>query len=455
MPAPDSPTPAEAVQAALSRIECVDAAVGAFVQVFGDRVGGEAASLPAGTGDLHGVPVAVKELFDLRGAECAAGSSVLAGRRPSEDSAVVERLRAAGALIVGTTRSHEFAWGITTQHVERGSTRNPHDLSRVPGGSSGGSAAAVAAGMVPLAIGTDTGGSIRIPAAFCGVLGLKTTPGRISRRGSVALAPSFDTPGLLASSVELLARGLAALAGADPGDPRTLVAPGLARPELPRAPRAARFSFAVPEELQPAPLAPVRRAALDRVAAALAAAGGTAVAVSIPGVETAGELFLPQIMAEASFVHRRVLGAWPSRADDYGRDVAARLRYAERVTFDDYLAARAGSEVLRTAFATAFGTADVLVNVVGVCGPSTVADPDRVVVGGATMSLLDATMPSTLPQNIAGLPSLTLPVGDDDDGLPIGVQLSGPPWSESLLLAIGGRLEAAGAVQFRRAQPAP
>lgn len=440
----------DAVRDSLHRIEAVDTVLGGFVEVFADRALASARDLPAGDrGVLHGVPVAVKELFDVQSADNSYGSLVLAGARAATDSAVVERLRRAGAIVVGLTRSHEFGWGITTQHEQRGSTRNPRDLTRIPGGSSGGSAAAVAAGLVPLAVGTDTGGSIRIPAAFCGVLGLKTTPGRISRRGSVALAPTFDTPGLLAATVDLLERGLAALAGPDPADPITLASPPMPNRQV--APGT--FSYALPDELQPTPLTPPRRAALERVAAALAAVGGVLVDVRTPRARDMNDIFVPQIMAEAYFVHTKILRTWPAQATAYGRDVATRLRSSEAVTIADYLAARTQAEVARAGFSRAFASADVLVNVVGASGPSSVDDPDRVDVAGRSMSLLAATMPTTLPQNVAGLPSLTFPAGIDDDGLPIGVQISGPAWSEPSLLELGRRLEVIGAIEVTTAAP--
>ena len=176
-------------------------------------------------GPLHGIPVAIKELFDVEGAIGCYGSTILARRIASSDAAAVARWRAAGAIVVGTTRSHEFGWGITTQHATLGSTLNPWNTDRVPGGSSGGSAAAVAAGMVPLALGSDTGGSIRIPACFCGIAGIKPTYGLVSKRGAVSLAPSLDHPGPLARTVTDLAIGLAAMAGYDASDPSTLPDP--------------------------------------------------------------------------------------------------------------------------------------------------------------------------------------------------------------------------------------
>ena len=155
-------------------------------------------------GPLSGIAIGVKELFDVAGADNSYGSLTRVGSIALTDATIVTKLKKAGAIAVGTTRSHEFGWGITTQHESRGSTFNPWNPSLVPGGSSGGSAAAVSAGLVPLAVASDTGGSIRIPAAFCGVLGLKTTWGSISRNGGMSLAPSFDTPGFLAVSTKLL-----------------------------------------------------------------------------------------------------------------------------------------------------------------------------------------------------------------------------------------------------------
>ena len=189
----DEREPRRAVERSLDAIDRHDSAVGAFVDVTSASAERDLAAAEAelaagrGRGRLHGVPIAVKELFDVADADGSYGSNVLADRRAPADAAVVASLRRAGAVVVGTTRAHEFGWGITTQHATRGSTHNPWHLDRIPGGSSGGSAAAVAAGMVPLAVASDTGGSVRIPAAFCGVFGLKTTPGRISRRGGVAL----------------------------------------------------------------------------------------------------------------------------------------------------------------------------------------------------------------------------------------------------------------------------
>ena len=284
------------------------------------RIAARTDELAAGVGPdgatsaLWGLPIGVKELFEIAGGQASYGSEVLAGRRAPHDSTVVARLRAAGAVIVGSTRSHEFGWGITTQNPARGSTRNPWDLSRVPGGSSGGSAAAVAAGLVALATGTDTGGSIRIPAAFCGVLGLKTTVGRISRVGMAPLAPSFDTPGFLARSIELLRAALVATAGPDTGDPVTIGRPPVEiAGEDPRTGVDGALRFAVPAALLPAGPDERWRPSLDAVVAGLRAIGGEQVEVEAPDAAGLLDVFAPMQMAEALHVHEDVLGHVPGR----------------------------------------------------------------------------------------------------------------------------------------------
>jgi aspartyl-tRNA(Asn)/glutamyl-tRNA(Gln) amidotransferase subunit A len=447
--APDGADGTVGVAESLGAIERWDGLIGAFVDVLADAAERDAARAAAEIsggkrrGPLHGVPVAVKELFDVESADGSYGSLVLAGRRADSDAAVVASLRQAGAVVVGVTRSHEFGWGITTQHATRGSTRNPWDLTRIPGGSSGGSAAAVAAGLVPLAVASDTGGSIRLPAAFCGVYGLKTTPGRISRRGGVPLAPSFDTVGFVARHPDLLASALAATAGPDAADPPTLDAPPLGPTIDPERIDGVRFGAPDTGVVITPPAS--HRHAVDTVVAALAELGCRRTDPSIPPGPQLYDIFVPYQLAEAHHVHNAILGTFPERSADYGADVRARLEAAAQVTVGDYLDARRLAAEARARLCLAFDDVDVIVTLVSPCAPSTVARPDAVDIDGRSLRLRDAVMPSTVPQNIAGLPSVTVPVGRDDHGLPIGVQLTGRPWSERLLLAVATSLARAGA----------
>jgi aspartyl-tRNA(Asn)/glutamyl-tRNA(Gln) amidotransferase subunit A len=436
------------VDRTLQSIDRWDRELGAFVDITASAAERDAARADAersagrDRGPLHGVPVAIKELFDVEAADGSYGSMVLAGRRAEHDAAVVASLRRAGAVIVGLTRSHEFGWGITTQNPTRGSTRNPWNLDRIPGGSSGGSAAAVAAGLVPLAVASDTGGSIRIPASFCGVFGLKTTPGRISRRGGVPLAPSFDTVGFVARDPALLASALAATAGPDAADPVTLDAPPLAA--YGSGDEFGPLRYGVPE--LGLSITPTRAhlEALSTVAAALTDLGHKEVDVAVPSGPALYEIFVPFQMAEAHHVHHAILGTYPGQSGDYGDDVRVRLEAASSVTIADYLEARRLASEARATFQVLLDDVDIIIALVGPRGPSSVVQPDVVDVDGQQVRLRDAVMPSTVAQNIAGLPSVTVPAGYDAEGLPIGVQITGRPWSEPMLVSVAAALERVG-----------
>ena len=357
---------------------------------------------------MHGVPIAVKELFDVADADGSYGSEVLADRRAPADAAVVASLRRAGAVVVGTTRAHEFGWGITTQHATRGSTHNPWHLDRIPGGSSGGSAAAVAAGMVPLAVASDTGGSIRIPAAFCGVFGLKTTPGA-SPAGAASRSPRRSTRSASSPSTRRCSRR--------PSPRRSALTPVTRRRSThPRSARGrccgvAEVRFCVPDASGGISPTTAHVAALNTVSAALAELGARQVDVSLPTGASLYEIFVPHQMAEAHHIHHSVLGTYPSQAARYGADVRARLEAAAAVTIVDYLDARRLAADARGRFLDAFTSVDLVVALVSPCGPSTVDNPNAVDVDGRSVPLRDAVMPSTVPQNISGLPSVTVPAG--------------------------------------------
>jgi len=437
----------------IRRINERDGSIFAFREVLEQRALHEAKKTEEnGGGPLTGVAVAVKELFDVAGAENSYGSLVRSGERAGVDAEIVVRLRAAGAIIVGTTRSHEFGWGITTQHEKYGATRNPWNLERVPGGSSGGSAAAVAAGMVSLAVGSDTGGSIRIPAAFCGVLGLKTTWGRISRRGGVSLAPSFDSPGFLARDTSTLTAAFLATAGPDWADASTLNRPPVANPEL-ATPTLGVMSFAIPEDLNSLPLSSARQRSINELRTQLCNCGAREDLIDSPNPSEALLAFVPLQMAEAYHIHTRVLSTYPRFADLYGTDVRARLELAKEVTLSDYIEARNSAASIRAIFLRAFERVDVIFNVVGSVGPSKVSDPNHVDVNGVRTPLRDSVMPSTVPQNLAGLPSITFPFGFDDDHMPIGIQMTGPPFSENFILSIASEMERTGIIAVPTPDP--
>lgn len=439
-------SPREVVDALARRIEQTDPYVRAFTTLTLDRALRDAdartAELARGDrlGPLHGIPVAVKELFDVGGAVTTYGSAIFADHRPVRDAAAVQALRQAGAIVMGLTRSHEFGWGITTQHPVLGGTRNPWDLSRVPGGSSGGSAAALATGMVPLALGTDTGGSIRIPAGYCGVAGLKPSYGRISAAGVVPLAPSLDHPGPMARTSADLGLAFLALTEEMPG------AGGLGERGMIDAAEAAGklagLGAGIVPDLHLTPLAPDHRKIFDRAVTAIEGAGAI---IRELGVADAGELrpaFAAIQMAEAHHVHHRILGLFPGRAAAYGADVRRRLEMAADVTLDQYLTASDGARRARREFASLLRQSDVLITPVAGGGPSLIASPDTSRAGGHEVAFRDLVMDYTVPQNLTGLPACVIPAGFDDDGIPVGLQVTAGPGGDLTALRVAAGLEA-------------
>lgn len=439
-------TISENTRETIRRIKERDGSICAFREVLEQRALFESEQAEEnGVGLLNGVAVVIKEVFDVAGAENSYGSMVRSGERATVDSEIVTRLRASGAIIVGTARSHEFAWGLTTQNEKYGSTRNPWNLERVPGGSSGGSAAAVAAGMVSLAVGSDTGGSIRVPAAFCGVLGLKTTWGRISRHGGLSLAPSFDSPGFFARDTITLIAAYLATAGPDWADASTLNRPPVASPDASQA-LLASTAFAISDDLNFLSLSKARQRSATKLRSELFRLGAREVAIESPHPSEAISAFVSILKAEAYHVHSRVLSTYPRCADLYGKDVRTKLESSEAVTLSEYIEARNSADSQRALFLRAFESANVIFNVVGSVGPSKISDPDYVVVNGIRTPLRDSVMASTIPQNVAGVPSITFPFGFDDDHMPIGIQMTGPPFSEIMLLSIASELERAGII---------
>jgi aspartyl-tRNA(Asn)/glutamyl-tRNA(Gln) amidotransferase subunit A len=426
-------TATELVDAALSRAAATEPQLAAFTLIDAARAGDEARLLDveaaAGKwrGPLHGVPVAVKDLYDVAGEVTTAGSQVPPSSAPAgADAVAVARLRAAGAIVIGRTRTHEYAWGLTTQHSVLGGTRNPYDPARVPGGSSGGSAAAVAAGVVPLALGTDTAGSIRLPAAWCGLVGHKPTHGRISLAGVVPLAPSFDHAGALVRSVDDARLVLGVLTGID-------VSQGRHAREL------SGLRIGVPEDAS-------GRAADDSVRAVIttsvqSAVGAGAVRRDVVGPEwsTMRDTFFALQAVEAVAYHRST-GNWPEHAELYGDDVRARLHRAESFTDDQVTAAQQALAGIRERVEELFATVDVLLQPVAGSGPSRTDTPDTVTVNGQAADLREHVLPHTLLASLCGLPACSVPVGADADGLPVGLQVIGPVGADALVLDVAEAL---------------
>jgi aspartyl-tRNA(Asn)/glutamyl-tRNA(Gln) amidotransferase subunit A len=428
--------PSELVASILERLEAVEPLIHAFVSVDGEgalRQAREQDERPAAP--LRGIPFAVKDIFDLAGLPTGCGSAAFAGVAPArEDASAVRSLRAAGAIVVGKTTTHELACGVYTPP-----TRNPWDLERSPGGSSGGSAAAVAAGAAMGALGSDTGGSIRIPASHCGLVGVKPTYGRVSRAGALTLSWSLDHVGPLARTVEDAALLLSALARPDPRDPTTLRQPALPAPLLRPADEVAGLRVGV---LRAAPfdsLEPDLEGALDRAVAALAAEGVEIEETVLPELGRSLPAEFAIVAAEAASYHEaRFAGA----CELIGDDVRGLLETGLLLPASVYLRAQRTRRAIQQAVAGAF-SAQRLNALLAPTVPAAAQRWDQLEydLGGAMEPVIEALVRTTAPFNLTGLPAVAVPTGLGSSGLPASVQLVAAPFDEQTALRLARAVE--------------
>jgi aspartyl-tRNA(Asn)/glutamyl-tRNA(Gln) amidotransferase subunit A len=426
-------SPLEITHAYLSRIEAVDPIVRAFVVVARARALEDArvAEKEIGRGEfrsaLHGIPIALKDIVATAGIPTRAGSRVLDDWIPAKDATVAKKLRAGGAVMLGKVTTHEFAMNVYTPP-----TRNPWNLDRIAGGSSGGSAAAVSARMCLAAIGTDTAGSIRIPASLCGVSGLKPSYARVSRAGVIPFSWSLDHVGPIARSAHDLALMLEVIAGGDPHDPTS------ADEEVPRYADALDASVAdlrvgVPQEYFFEHVTEDTRRAVDTAIDFLRGLGLSASAISLPSAHLAATIGDVISFPEASLYHREWLR---DRPEDYSPAARANLEVGELLFATDYIQAQRMRTVVVAETRQAFEDVDVIAIPTT---PMPAIHPNETVVSFGSESretVLDAYCRLTYVANVTGLPALTIPCGFSGDGLPIGMQLLGRPFDEARLLQI-------------------
>ncbi len=374
-------------------------------------------------GPLAGVPVVIKDLMPVRGYRMSAGTLAREPIMAGSDASVVARLRSAGALIFGLSNLHELAFGVTSANPHFGTVVNPHFPGRVPGGSSGGSAAIVAAGIAPLAIGTDTGGSVRIPAACCGVVGFKPGYGVVDKTGVYPLAWSLDHVGPLAGSVADAALMFETLAGFTDGV-------AVALPDVTPSFRLLRGYFAEGVE-------PVVGARLESVAGALRAAGAAVDEVDVPEFALAPGAQFVTLSAEATQANWELLRTGGARL---GADVRLRLEMGQFFLAMDYVKAQRVRREVRDACLRAMGSADVLLTPTLPCVPPAIGHA-TLMVEGRTLPAVAMLTRFTSPFNLTGLPALTLPCGFDAEGLPISLQLVGRPGEDARLLSVGRWVE--------------
>ncbi len=381
---------------------------------------------PSGSMPLYGIPVAVKDLYNTKGIRSTSGSKFFAEHIPQEDAFVVQKIKKAGAQIIGKTNTHEIALGVTNNNPHYGACKNPWDLTRTPGGSSGGSAVAVATGMAMAALGTDTGGSIRIPAALCGVVGLKPTYGRVSLRGILPLSWNLDHAGPITRKVEDAALMLQVMGGYDELDPITVkTLPGDYYSHLKDGMKDRKMALAIGsfiEEADPEVLEAIRKAAQ-----VLKEEGASIVEVDVDFLREAAIANALMTQADGAAFHRERLKEHP---DWFGADVRSRLETGAAFTSTEYILARRTQAEVKRRCELLFDEYDTLLL------PTTpITAP--VLEGENAVERARQLTRFTAPFNLTGMPALSVPCGFSKEGLPIGLQIVSRAWNETGILRAG------------------
>lgn len=438
-------SPVEVTRECLKRVEKLNPALNAFIAVLTEssleqaRIAEVEIARGEWRGPLHGIPIALKDLIDTAGVWTTAASELYERRAPTHDAEVVRRLRESGAVIIGKNNLHECAYGGSSLISHFGEVHNPWNVARIAGGSSGGSAAAVAAGLACASIGTDTAGSIREPAALCGCVGLKPTYGRVSTRGVIPLSTSLDHVGPIAASVEDAAIVLQAIAGYDAGD---ITSANVCATDyvsaMTEGTKALRVG--VPRDYFFDELDPEVASAMEHALRGIETLGAEVkeVKIEVPTDRTLQ-------MAEAYAFHAENVAKSPEL---YHAETLRRIRAGEHVTAAAYIERRRELDLIRRSFGKIFANVDLLVTATTPMPAPAIADlkANADALRPAELKLLH----NTRPFNVWGLPAISVPCGFTQNGLPIGLQIAGPPWREDLVLRLAHGYEQATAWHKRR-----
>ncbi|MBZ5700127.1 MAG: amidase [Acidobacteriia bacterium] len=435
-----SVSPVELTQECLKRIERLNPILNAFITVDAEGSLKQARQAEAEIqhskwrGPLHGIPVGLKDNIDTAGIRTTAASAVFADRIPAQDAEVVRRLRAAGSVILGKLNMHEFAFGGTSITSYFGPVHNPWKPDHIAGGSSGGSAAAIATGLCYGALGTDTAGSIRIPGAFCGVVGFKPTYGLVSNRGVIPMRPSLDHVGPLTRTVSDSALLLQQLAGYDPEDITSVDVPV---PNYTEGMRMDKLSFrlGVPRALFYDQLDPDIENAVQQALVLLSQLGRSTQDVELPEVRN---LPVAPTGAEVYAYHAQYMARSPEL---YQEETLLKLRQTAEVSAATYIDAIHSLERLRREVKKVFSAVDLLVTPTMAIPPASIPEAEQVELEMIQKRQLSPTTRNTVPFDVYGLPTITVPCGFTHDGLPIGLQISGPPWGEILVFRLAHAYE--------------
>ncbi len=438
-------SPVDLVRELLTRVETRNPQLNAYLlvterQALAGARAAERAVIAGRHTPLSGIPLAYKDIFETAGVRTTAQSRILADNVPEQDAVAVRRLHAAGAVMLGKLTTHEFAIGGPSFDLPWPPARNPWDPRRFTGGSSSGSGAAVAAGLALGALGSDTGGSIRLPAAYCGIAGLKPTPGLVSRRGVIPLAPSLDTVGPMAWTAQDCAILLDALAGHDPADPASVHGPQVSYAAAIAAPlRGMRVGLLRRFYEHDVPASPEMLHMMSRAAAMLRSLGCRVEEAHLPSVQEYNAVGRVIISSEAYALHEATL---KTRLSDYSRVFRVRVLGGALVRASDYIAAQRRRTDLIGVTAKAFERFDVLISAptAGAAPLLTEQRPDD----GFARPLL------TTVANVAGVPSMVVCCGFTPAGLPLGVEIMGPAWGDATVLRVGHHLEQVAGTRGRR-----
>ena len=445
-------SPVEVVKAHLARVEALEPALNSFIALLPEQAVEEAKlaerEIQAGRyrGPLHGIPIGLKDLFYVKGVRNTSGSKIFDHFIPDHDSTIALKLKDAGAILLGKLNLHQFAYGPTGENPDYGNMHNPWDTKRIPGGSSGGSASATASGQCTLAMGTDTGGSIRIPSAVCGLVGLKPTYGRLSRYGITVLSWSQDHPGPMTRTVEDCALVMNAVAGYDPRDPSSA---NMSIPDFTKSltENIKGLRVGVPKEPFEDPVDSEVEHFVRNAIELLGKLGATIHEISWLMYHESKAISSTILMAEATAYHSQLMKRQGSRLDP---KVRLRLEAGLLISAVDYLQAQRARRLFYQQSCDLFKNVDLLA---GPTVPITACNigTEEVQIGNTRMGVIPLLTQHTRPYNLNGFPAITVPCGFSKNGLPIGFQLAGKPFDEVTVLRAAFAYEQA--TEWHRRRP--
>jgi aspartyl-tRNA(Asn)/glutamyl-tRNA(Gln) amidotransferase subunit A len=431
-------SPSELVEACLERIKKFNPSLNAFITILEENARQDAKvaerQIKEGhyIGPLHGIPFSIKDVINARGVKCTAGSKIMSDYISKINATSVEKMKNAGAILTGTNNTHEFACGITNVNPHYGSSKNPWNSSKLSGGSSGGSAVSVGAGMIPVSLATDTSGSIRVPSSLCGVVGIKPTYGRVSKYGIVALAPSLDHVGCITRSAWDAAAVLQTIAGRDPFDSTTETKEVPNYVEIIENGKENNLSVGIPKEYFFDFLQPEVQKVFFNFVDTIKSMDISVSDVHLSESDKIYDSWRPLRLGEAAEIHMKWL---QTRSEDYGEDVRKMLMQGTEVSAVDYIRALKFRKDLMNEFVTLLQNLDVLIMpTTPITAPE--FDEQTVVIGDETLPIYQALSRNTIAFDSTGLPAVNVPAGFSSNDMPVGVQIVGAPFKEEKILSL-------------------